>query len=80
MEWVYLIGDFFRGIDSIIIDLLIIGIVDWSYLLRLVEKVEKVVNWKIWYLFYEVEEFFESMFECFMFEFFLFYFNKMEMN
>ncbi|WP_282777448.1 winged helix-turn-helix domain-containing protein [Phaeodactylibacter xiamenensis] len=80
VERVYLIGDFSRGIDSTIIDLLIIGTVDRSYLLRLVEKAEKVVNRKIRYLLYEAEEFSESMLERFTPEPLLLYFNKMEMN
>jgi DNA-binding transcriptional ArsR family regulator len=80
VERVYLIGDFSKGIDSTIIDLLIIGSIDRAYLLGLVEKAEKVVNRKIRYLLYEAEEFSESMLDRFTPEPLLLYFNQMETN
>jgi len=48
---VYLIGDFARGINSDIIDLMIVteGL-DKTYLLKLVEKAEKLIKRKIRYL------------------------------
>lgn len=76
VERVYLIGDFSKGIDSTIIDLLIIGTIDRNYLLKLVEKSEKIVNRKIRYLLYEAEEFSEAMLERFTPEPLLLYFNK----
>ncbi len=76
VERVYLIGDFSRGIDSSIIDLLIIGSIDRSYLLTLVEKAEQAVNRKIRYLIYEAEEFSEAMLDRFTPEPLLLYLNK----
>lgn len=76
VERVYLIGDFSRGIDSSIIDLLIIGSIDRSYLLTLVEKAEQAVNRKIRYLLYEAEEFSETMLDRFSPEPLLLYLNK----
>lgn len=53
---VYLIGDFSKGIDSQIIDLIFVGNFDKSYLTSLVGKAEKLVKRKIRYLLYENEE------------------------
>jgi hypothetical protein len=53
VEQVYLVGDFAHGRDSKIIDLVFIGKVDKSYLLRLVERAEEMINRKIRYLIYE---------------------------
>jgi len=49
---VYLVGDFSKGLDSQIIDLIFIGNIDKEYLLKLVEKAEGLVNRKIRYLIY----------------------------
>lgn len=49
---VYLAGDFARGKDSPIIDLIFIGQVDTGYLVQLIEKTEKLINRKIRYLIY----------------------------
>ncbi len=47
----YLTGDFARGKDSPVIDLLLVGEnIDRVYLLKLVEKGEKIVNRKIRYI------------------------------
>lgn len=56
VEEVYLTGDFARGIDSPIIDLLIVGDIDRSYLLELIAKTEKIVRRKIRYLICRTEE------------------------
>ena len=76
VERVYLIGDFSKGTDSTIIDLLIIGSIDRNYLLKLVGKAEKMVNRKIRYLLYEAEEFTEAMLGRFTPEPLLLYFNE----
>jgi len=55
VEKVYLVGDFAKGLDSNIIDLIFIGDIDKSYLIKLAEKAEKVVNRKIRYLIYKSE-------------------------
>lgn len=57
VEKVYLVGEFARGLDSNIIDLIFIGKIDKSYLVTLVEKAEEMVSRKIRYLIYEKEEF-----------------------
>ena len=43
---VYLIGDFSKGSDSNLIDLILIGNIDKSYLINLIEKAEKLVSRK----------------------------------
>ena len=54
---VYLIGEFSKGLDSDIIDLIFIGSVDKIYLLNLVEKTEGLVSRKIRYIIYTEEQF-----------------------
>jgi hypothetical protein len=56
VQRVYLVGDFSKGMDSKVIDLIFIGDFDKSYLTALVEKAEKVVGRKIRYLIYDNEE------------------------
>lgn len=56
VEKVYLVGEFAKGLDSNIIDLIFIGDIDKSYLMRLAEKAEKLVGRKIRYLIYKTEE------------------------
>ncbi|MBK6996141.1 MAG: ArsR family transcriptional regulator [Lewinellaceae bacterium] len=50
VQRVYLVGDFSKGMDSQVIDLVLIGDFDKSYLIALVEKAEKIVGRKIRYL------------------------------
>ena len=52
VDKVYLVGQFAKGIDSEIIDLVFLGDIDKGYLVELVEKVEEVINRKIRYLVY----------------------------
>ena len=54
---VYLIGEFSKGLDSNIIDLIFIGNVDKIYLLNLVDKAEGLVSRKIRYIIYTKEQF-----------------------
>lgn len=54
---VYLIGDFAKGLNSQIIDLVFVGNIDKSYLLQLIEKSENLINRKIRYLIYDEKEF-----------------------
>jgi DNA-binding transcriptional ArsR family regulator len=56
VERVFLVGDFSRGLDSNIIDLIFIGNIDKAYLLHLVDKVEKLISRKIRYLIYNETE------------------------
>lgn len=54
---VFLVGEFAKGLDSPIIDLLIIGEVDKQYLLELAERAEEMISRKIRYLVYGEKEF-----------------------
>jgi DNA-binding transcriptional ArsR family regulator len=56
VDKVYLSGSFARGIDSDVIDLVLIGDVDKSYLVRLVERVELHIQRKVRFLIYSAEE------------------------
>ncbi len=56
VQRVYLVGDFSKGIDSQVIDLIFIGDFDKTYLTSLVEKAEKIVGRKIRYLIYDTRE------------------------
>ena len=53
---VFLVGEFSKGLDSTIIDLIFIGNIDKSYLLGLVDKAEALISRKIRYLIYSEEE------------------------
>jgi len=57
VEKVYLVGDFAKGLDSQIIDLIFIGDIDKNYLISLVEKAEELIKRKIRYLIYLPHEF-----------------------
>ena len=46
----YIVGDYARGMDSGIIDLVLVGEVDKAYLQNLIEKVEPMLHRKIRYL------------------------------
>ncbi|MFW6019552.1 MAG: winged helix-turn-helix domain-containing protein [Bacteroidales bacterium] len=57
---VFLIGDFARGINSSIMDLIFVGRnINKTYLLKLVEKAEKIINRKLRFMVFEPEEFIE---------------------
>ncbi len=56
VQRVYLVGDFSKGMDSQVIDLVFVGNFDKPYLSTLVEKAEKLVGRKIRYLLYSTEE------------------------
>lgn len=53
VEEVYLTGDFSKGKDSEIIDLIIMGRPDKEYLVQLVDKVEQLIHRKIRFLLFE---------------------------
>lgn len=57
LERVFVIGNFARGIDGDIIDLVFVGDVDKIFLLELTEKVEKKINRKIRFVTFHPEEF-----------------------
>lgn len=50
VERVYVTGNLSKGIDSQIIDLVIVGNVDKDFLYRLIEKAEKLISRKIRYV------------------------------
>ena len=43
----YIIGDYAKGVDSGIIDVVIIGTIDYNYLMQLSQKAEKIISRKI---------------------------------
>jgi hypothetical protein len=57
LEKVYLVGKLARGQDTNLIDLVLIGNIDKSFLLELIEKAEKKIDKKIRYVIYQPEEF-----------------------
>jgi predicted nucleotidyltransferase len=60
LKKVYLVGDFAKGKNSNIIDLLLVGDINKEYLTRLIEKVEKMISRKVRYLIFgedEIEDF-----------------------
>jgi len=57
VEKVYLVGEFSKGIDSQVIDLILIGDIDKTYLINLIEKVEELIKRKVRYLIYRKTEF-----------------------
>jgi len=56
VQQVFLAGDFSRGLNSQIIDLVFVGNVDQAYLVNLIAKTEELVKRKIRYLIYTEEE------------------------
>lgn len=56
LKKVYLIGDFAKGIDSNIIDLLLVGDIHKDYLAKIIGKIEKLVSRKLRYLIFGEEE------------------------
>lgn len=53
---VYVTGDFAKGLDSQIIDLIFIGNIDKGYLIRLIERTEGLIKRKIRYIVYTSDE------------------------
>lgn len=56
LERVYLTGSFSKGLDSQVIDLILVGKVDMNYLIHLIAKAEALIGRKIRYLVYSKEE------------------------
>jgi len=52
----YIVGDYARGMDSGIIDLVLVGEVDKAYLQNLIDKVEPMLHRKVRYLALSEEE------------------------
>lgn len=60
VKCVYVGGEFARGIDSNVIDLIFVGLIDKAYLIKLIDKVEPMVKRRIRYLIYRTEEKFQE--------------------
>ncbi len=61
VEKVYLSGQFAKGLDSPIIDLIILGNIDQAYLIRLISRVEPIIKRKVRYLIYQTVEFTDDL-------------------
>ncbi|MEM9918104.1 MAG: ArsR family transcriptional regulator [Bacteroidota bacterium] len=57
VDKVYLVGEFSKGLDSQIIDLIFIGAIDKEYLVKLIDKAEGLIKRKIRYLIYNRQEY-----------------------
>jgi predicted nucleotidyltransferase len=57
LEKVYLTGNFARGMDSEIIDLVFVGQIDKGYLTQLLEKAEEMIDRRIRYIAFTPEDF-----------------------
>jgi DNA-binding transcriptional ArsR family regulator len=60
LERVYLTGELGKGIDTSIIDLVIVGDINREYLGKLTEKAERIINKKIKYVVYSNTQFEEQ--------------------
>ena len=56
VQKVYVTGEFAKGLDSQIIDLVFIGDIDKEYLVRLIGRTEPLIKRKIRYISYDVQE------------------------
>lgn len=56
LDRAYIVGDYAKGIDSGVIDLVLVGEIDWGYLQILVKKVEDLIKRKIRVLNISLEE------------------------
>lgn len=56
VDKVYVAGEFAKGLDSQVIDLIIVGDINKQYLIHLIDKAEKLISRKIRYITYTSEE------------------------
>jgi predicted transcriptional regulator len=68
VERIYLAGTFARGIDGPVLDILLVGEIDRSYLVRLIERAEELIDRRIRYLDYSPKSFSEIDFSTFEYE------------
>jgi hypothetical protein len=61
LQDVYVVGKLARGLRSEIIDLVLVGDIDKTYLLFLIERVEKTLKKKVKYITYSLSEFDEKL-------------------
>lgn len=57
---VYVAGEFAKGINSDVIDLILIGTINKEYLIHLIDKVEPMLKRKVRYLVYQSNEAFDE--------------------
>ena len=57
VKCVFIVGDFARGIDNNIIDLIFVGNINKNFLVELIEKAEKMIKRRIRYLVFTPDEF-----------------------
>ena len=57
VQEVYLVGTLAKGLDSKIVDLIIVGEINKEYLLNLINKAESIIGKKIRYVSYQIAEF-----------------------
>lgn len=57
VQSVYLTGSFAKGLESNIIDIILIGDINKEYLINLIDKAEPLVGKKIRYVLYSIDEF-----------------------
>ena len=60
VQEVYLTGEFSKGLNSPVIDLILVGNIDKAFLLNLIEKAEALIQRKIRYVTYKEIEFLEA--------------------
>ena len=61
VRYVYLAGDFARGLDCDLVDLIFVGTIDQGYLLRLIARTEELIKRRVRYIIYpDIKEFEES--------------------
>ncbi len=76
LKAVYLVGELAKGLNSPIIDLVIIGKVNKSYLLNLIEKTEKLINKKVRFVIFNDDNEFEPQSDKVLNEPHILIFNK----
>lgn len=57
VEMAFVTGNYAKGIDSGIIDLIVVGLIDMNYFVNLIDNVEKLIKRKIRYLILSNDEF-----------------------
>lgn len=53
VQSVFLVGDLAKGLNSHVVDLVVVGKIDKRYFITLIEKAEKIIERKIKYVLYE---------------------------
>ena len=57
VKYAYIIGDYAKGVDSGVIDLILVGEINQERLQQLIEKTEKLINRKIRHMILTKKEF-----------------------